>query len=219
MKLSSRLLAIANYIDCKDKIVDVGCDHGYLDIYLALNKKNKMIIASDISPLVIKSTRENISKYNLDNKIKTYCTSGIENIHEEYNTIVLSGLGAHTIINILKKDSKAQKLIIQSNNHWDLIRENLIKLNYSLRKEKLIYENKKLYSIMVFTKEEGKLTKKEKLVGLYNQDNVDEYKIWININTNILKSIPRKHLFKRLKYQKQIYYLNKYLSKENGFIC
>ena len=41
MKLSKRLEAIASFIESKDSVCDVGCDHGYLDIYLAINKKNK----------------------------------------------------------------------------------------------------------------------------------------------------------------------------------
>ena len=218
MKISNRLLAITNYIDKTDKVVDVGCDHGYLDIYLALNKKNEMIIATDISPLVIKTTKENIVKYNLENKIKVYCTNGIENIKEKYDTIVLSGLGAPTLLDIFKKDNKAKKIIIQSNNHWEMIRDGISKLNYSLQNEKLVYENKKLYSIMIFSKINGKLSKKTKLVGLYNKENLKEYKIWVNIIKNTLNSIPKKHFFKRIKYNKQLYYINKFLSKENGSI-
>lgn len=216
MKLSKRLLAIADYIDDEDKIVDVGCDHGYLDIFLALNKKNNMIIASDISPVVIKSTKNNVAKYNLETKIKVYCTNGIDNIKERYNTIVISGLGAHTILDILKKDNKAGKLVIQSNNHWQMIRNEIVKLNYILKNEKLIYENKKLYSIMMFVKDKGKLTNQVKLVGPYNKENIREYEIWKCIIKNVLNSIPKKHILKRFKYRKQLYYLNKYLVKENG---
>ncbi|MBQ9834647.1 MAG: SAM-dependent methyltransferase [Bacilli bacterium] len=219
MKLSKRLLAIANYINHEDKVVDVGCDHGYLDIYLALNKKNKMIIASDISPLVIKATQENIAKYNLEDKIKVYCTDGIKNIRENYDTLILSGLGAHTIIQILAKDVKAKKIIIQSNNHWDMIRKHVVKMGFGLFSEKLIYEKKKLYSIMLFKKKKNHIMFQEKLVGVYNENNIEEYKIWLHIIQNILTSIPKKHFFKRLKYQKQLKYIKKYLAKKNRAVC
>lgn len=218
MKLSKRLLAIANYINREDNVVDVGCDHGYLDIYLALNKKNKMIIASDISSLVIKTTKDNIDKYNLASKIKVYCTDGLNGIKENYDTIVLSGLGAHTIVEVLAKEKKAIKLIIQSNNHWEMIRDNLTKQGYDLLSEKLIYENKKLYSIMLFKKQKSYITKYEKLVGIYNKANIEEYKIWLDIIKKVLISIPKKYIFKRIKYKKQLKYLNNYLCKENGTI-
>ena len=35
---SKRLLAIASLIESDDIVVDVGCDHAYLDIYLIKNK-------------------------------------------------------------------------------------------------------------------------------------------------------------------------------------
>ena len=36
MNLSKRLKAIADLVDGKN-VIDVGCDHGYLDIYLTKN--------------------------------------------------------------------------------------------------------------------------------------------------------------------------------------
>ena len=39
MKLSKRLETIVSFIDDKDNVLDIGCDHAYIDIYLALNKK------------------------------------------------------------------------------------------------------------------------------------------------------------------------------------
>ena len=45
IKLSKRLQTIANYIEDGNKIIDIGCDHAYLSIYLALNKKNIKVIA------------------------------------------------------------------------------------------------------------------------------------------------------------------------------
>lgn len=215
MILSKRLLAIADYIDEKDKVVDVGCDHGYLDIYLALHKKNKLIIASDISTNVIKGTKENLKNYGVEDKIKVYCTNGLENIKENYDTIVLSGLGAHTILEVLKNNIKANKIIIQSNNNWEFIRTIMYKLGYFLQSEKLVYEHKKLYSIMLFNRTKKRLKKIERKIGIYLPENVLEYKIWLDLTKNILQSIPKKYFLKRRKYVKQIKFLNKYLCKEN----
>ena len=38
--LSKRLKEIANYIPDNIKMVDIGCDHALLDIYLYKNRKN-----------------------------------------------------------------------------------------------------------------------------------------------------------------------------------
>ena len=49
MKLKPRLQAIANLIKDNSKIIDVGADHGLLDIYLS-KYKNCTCLATDISP-------------------------------------------------------------------------------------------------------------------------------------------------------------------------
>ena len=36
--ISNRLMRIASYVDKKDKLIDIGCDHALLDIYLVKNK-------------------------------------------------------------------------------------------------------------------------------------------------------------------------------------
>ena len=47
IKLSKRLASIASNIDKEDKVVDIGCDHGYLSIYLKAVNGNKIVIATD----------------------------------------------------------------------------------------------------------------------------------------------------------------------------
>ena len=164
MKLSKRLETIASKINDRDRVLDVGCDHGYLDIYLALNKKNDLIIASDISKEVIKATINNINKYHVKNKIKVYCTDGTNNIIENYNTIIIAGMGSYTILNILKETRTVDKLIICSNNNWENVRKSISLLGYYLDSEDLVYESNKLYSVMVFKKGTKKLTKKDILI-------------------------------------------------------
>ena len=39
--ISARLKSLAKYIDIKDKIIDIVCDHALLDIYLVKNKIKK----------------------------------------------------------------------------------------------------------------------------------------------------------------------------------
>ena len=46
--LSKRLKSLIKYIDKNDKLIDIGCDHGLIDIYLVKNKIINSIIISDI---------------------------------------------------------------------------------------------------------------------------------------------------------------------------
>ena len=40
MRISKRLKTISEFIDKEDKIIDIGCDHALLDIYIKENIKS-----------------------------------------------------------------------------------------------------------------------------------------------------------------------------------
>ena len=73
MTLSSRLEAVATLVDINARVIDVGCDHAYLDIYLTMNNGNKCI-ATDINKNALEIAKKNIKKYNLEKKIETKLT-------------------------------------------------------------------------------------------------------------------------------------------------
>lgn len=64
MKLSKRLLTIADLIDTKN-VIDVGCDHALLDIYLT-QEKQLNCRGTDISSKVLENAKNNVKKYNLE---------------------------------------------------------------------------------------------------------------------------------------------------------
>lgn len=198
MKISNRLKLIASLVDT-DNVIDVGCDHALLDIYLT--KEGKKCIASDISEQVILKAKENIQKYNLEDSITLIQSNGLENITINPNsTIILAGMGAHTIIEILNTDlSNVTTLLIQSNNDISLVREYITKLGYYIEKEEAILERDKYYIIIKFKKGFKKYTKKDYLLG--NLDN-EYYKYLLNKNEIILKNLKFKHLKKRFFLKK-----------------
>ena len=73
MKLSNRLKTIADMVKTKS-VIDVGCDHGLLDVYLA-KEKHISCIASDISENALNQAKENIHKYQVQSLVKTIWTS------------------------------------------------------------------------------------------------------------------------------------------------
>ena len=117
MNLSKRLQAVATLVDIKSRVIDVGCDHAYLDIYLTLNNENKCI-ASDINKNALDIAKKNIKKYNLEEKIETKLTNGLTGIRvRKTDNIVISGMGTFTILDILKTNKLSNTLIISSNNN------------------------------------------------------------------------------------------------------
>ena len=88
-------------VDKGNNIYDIGCDHALLDIYLAINNDNHCT-ASDINQNALNNAIKNIEKYHLSDKIDTVISDGLKNITlKEDSTIILSGMGSRTIIDIL----------------------------------------------------------------------------------------------------------------------
>ncbi len=190
--ISLRIKTIASFISNDDVVLDIGCDHGYLDIYLKENNLCKDVIASDINSNALSSAINNFKKRKLD--IKYYLSDGFDKIDIYFNTAVIAGMGTNTILHILNSDKSPNKLIISSNNELSKLRINLNKIGYKIEEEKVILENKHYYSIMLCSKGKQKLSKKEKLFGLSN--NSEYYNYLIKKNKDIIKKVP---LLKKIK--------------------
>ncbi len=106
MKISKRLRVIGDLVTDNSFILDIGCDHALLDIYVVSSKKNIKAIASDINEKPLEFAKKNIEKYNLNNSIKVVKADGLDSYEEGVDTVVMSGLGATTIINVLKKQTR-----------------------------------------------------------------------------------------------------------------
>lgn len=198
-KLSNRLKAIVKFVDKKDCIVDVGCDHGYLSIYLVENKLVKKVIASDINQNALNSAINNIKKSNLD--IETVLSDGIKDVNlKGINTLVISGMGTSTILHILSDSSKLKninKLLLQSNNDHEDLRRNLNKMGYCLEDETYTFDKGKWYVTCKFVK--SNKTNNEEVIkyGLLNDKEYNNY--LLKYEENIIRRIPWKSFRAKIK--------------------
>lgn len=209
IKLSKRLEVVANYVSDNAKLVDIGCDHGLLDIYLAKTRKNITIIASDINENALSNAISNIKKYKLENIISYRISNGLDNIlKEEIDTIVISGMGAHTIVGILYKNMQKLKyvkdIIVQSNNNIDFLRYKITKLGYFIKDEKLVKDAGIIYTVICFTKGRKYYSKKKLYFGpvlLNNKDDLfkEKYTNELEKLKILYKLIPKNHYHHRFK--------------------
>ena len=109
--ISKRLLCVASFVNKDDKLIDVGCDHGYLGIYLKKNNLVSDLLLTDVNNNALNNAINNINNNDLD--IKYMLTDGINNIDlDKYNTISISGMGTHTILKILKDNEGFPKVFL-----------------------------------------------------------------------------------------------------------
>lgn len=212
--LSKRLKTIASLIPTKDNVIDIGCDHALLDIYLTLHNDNSCI-ATDISEKVIDNAKKNIIKYNLQNKIETIVSNGTNNIQiDKKSTIVISGMGTYTILDIVSKidKEKINKLIIQSNNNLFDLRKKINELGYEIELEQVVFDKNKYYTIIVFIKGNRLYKRKQLKYGVNYIKNDDYYKYisyLINKNNDIILRLNNKHIFKKIRLKLENYVLKK----------
>jgi len=147
IKLKPRLLSICDEIEPNSKVIDVGCDHALLDIYLT-KYKNCTCLAVDKSVNCTIRAYENTIKYNANLLIK--CNDGLKGISLNNEIIVISGMGTKTIKKILDIDL-SNTLIISTHTDIEELKDFLHKKNYKIIIEKEIYDRRN-YKIIKATK-------------------------------------------------------------------
>lgn len=200
---------IASMVDTTS-IIDVGCDHAYLDMFLA-KTKNIKCTAIDVREGIVDNVLNTIKQENLENNIKVILNDGLEGIVvNDDDTVILSGLGTKTILDIVK-GRKILNLIIQSNDDVYILRKVLTKSNYYIVDEKIILDGK-YYVIIKFKLGKEKYSHKELLFGpkLLEENNLTLKKYLTmkkDYYENLVKNIPNNHLIRKVKlkiYLRQI---------------
>ena len=139
MKLSKRLEAVATLVDIGKRVIDVGCDHAYLDIYLTLNNDNKCI-ATDINKNALEQAKKNIKKYNLEDKIETKLTNGLTDIKVKDNlNNVVEIVSDYIVIKANNSPTSKEKIKGQLSKLNDTTTN--IEITLNLEKNYQIHEN------------------------------------------------------------------------------
>lgn len=206
MNISARLRTIASLVKDNSSIVDVGCDHGLLDIYLT-KYKNVRCVASDNKASCLNNAISNIKKYDLEDKIKTILCDGVEGINlDTIDTVIISGMGTDTIINIIK-NKNINHMIIQSNNNLYELRKKITNMGYMIINEVVVFEYK-YYVIIEFIKGNKKYNELELRYGpILLKNNNKEYFTYLYNKLNNIKKKNKNLPFKDKFY---IWKLKKY---------
>ncbi len=169
--MNNRIIRIASYIKNSDKVADIGCDHALLSIYLAQNKIPS--IAIDINKDVIE---KNIKKANnLNDFISFRVGNGTSVLEEnEADTLVLSGLGAYTISNIIKNSRfKYKKIITIASKNHSYLRKKMLESGYKVSLEEIIIDKNKYYNLIIFIPGTASYSNEELIIGINHQNKIN----------------------------------------------
>ena len=153
LPLSDRLLACCNFVRPGDRVADIGCDHGYLGIYLLKQGIASSMIESDINEGPLQSALHNAHKYGVADKMTFYLSDGVRNIPRDFDSLVCAGMGADTMVHILRsapwlKDGR-YRLILQCQSKTPMLRQYLSQEGWEIREEAVLRDGKFLYTVIV----------------------------------------------------------------------
>ncbi|MCR5208451.1 MAG: class I SAM-dependent methyltransferase [Eubacterium sp.] len=150
IKLSKRLKACADLVREGSRLADVGCDHGYVPVYLVQSGKIRSAVACDIKEGPLSSCRSLVSDYSLGDKIKCVLSDGLKNVGEsEADCILIAGMGGELISKILTECdyAKEKHIILNPMTHPELARKWLFENGFEIINDIIVHEDKHSYSV------------------------------------------------------------------------
>lgn len=153
LDLSKRLQAVANLVSPKRRVADIGCDHGYVSIYLADVRKCPKVIAMDVRKGPLSQAQNNIHRFGMDDRIETRLSDGTALLKpDEVDTLLISGMGGRLIMRIVSEGldrlGTFKELVLQPQSEAELVRKFLREHDYIIVDEDFVIEDGKNYPMM-----------------------------------------------------------------------
>lgn len=100
--MSERLRALSEMVTPGRVVADVGCDHGFLSIYLVQQGISPRVIASDVRKGPLGAARAHVQEWGLSAYIETRLSDGLSAyLPGEAETLVCAGMGGRLMQRIL----------------------------------------------------------------------------------------------------------------------
>ncbi len=190
MVVPQRIKTIGDFIESGDVVVDVGADHGLLEVYLIAKYPNITITAVENKIGPYKILERNLKAYK---NVRLSLSDGLESVGKTTRTVVLAGMGGLNIKNILdaypKKTKNLQKIIIDAHRDLNIGRETILNYGFKINREKIVYEQDKFYVVTEFIKTETTVEQNPDLIDigckLYEDELWPKYKEYLLLQNNV----------------------------------
>ena len=153
-KMSKRLITIAKMLGSKGfkprTVADVGCDHGYISIYLVQKDIASYAIAMDVRKGPLSGAEANIQRLGLESRIITRLSDGLKELKKgEAEGLVIAGMGGKLMIRLLEEGNPhslgIRQAVLQPQSEIAEFRQYLRDKNFQILEEKIVFEDGKYY--------------------------------------------------------------------------
>ncbi len=153
MRLSKRMLAIADFVTAGSRLCDVGTDHGYVPIYLVESGRIPGAIAMDVNPGPLRRAGAHVGAHHLRDQIELRLSDGLEKLRPgEADTVMITGIGGALMQKIIEDGSEVLsgvgELILQPQSEIAAFRHFLHAHAYKITREQMLIDDGKYYVIM-----------------------------------------------------------------------
>ena len=151
VRLSERMLAIAQMVSPGMRVCDVGCDHGFISIYLVEEKIAPSVLAMDIGKGPLQQAQLHIEEAGLQNRITTRLSDGLMKYREgEADCLIIAGMGGPLMQEILsnEKVEDFKEIILAPQSEICEFRKFLADHGFEIIAENMVLEDGKYYPMM-----------------------------------------------------------------------
>lgn len=157
MELSKRLLMVASMVEPGSIVADVGCDHGYVSIYLVRQGICPRVLAMDVNAGPLERVKAHVQEAGLAAYIDIRRSDGLSAMKladgkPEADTLLMAGLGGRLAARILKDGrqmlSQMRCMILQPQSELWLVREAVRQIGYFICDENMLKEDGKFYTVI-----------------------------------------------------------------------
>lgn len=154
IELSERLTCVASLVSKGGCVADVGCDHGFVSIFLVQNHLADRVIAMDVNEGPLARAKEHVTAYEMEAYIQLRLSDGLKKVSAEdhVDTVVLAGMGGKLMEKILSEAMERglyiPELVLQPQSDLASLRKFLRKAEYTVTEEKMVLEEGKFYPMM-----------------------------------------------------------------------
>ncbi|HKM35593.1 MAG TPA: class I SAM-dependent methyltransferase [Lachnospiraceae bacterium] len=163
MDLSKRMKTVADMVTPGSVVADVGCDHGFVSIYLYEEKIAPKVLAMDVRKGPLERAEEHIRGCGYTSYIETRLSDGVKELLKgEADTLICAGMGGRLMAKILdegyEKVKIMKELILQPQSDLPFFRKFLRTHQFKIIKESMLKEEGKYYVVIKAAYAQGELT-------------------------------------------------------------
>ncbi len=153
VEISARMKALTELVTPGLTICDIGCDHGFVSIYLVQKGIAPKVLAMDVRSGPLSQAQAHIRQYGLETQIEARISDGLTKLAVgEAEGMICAGMGGPLMIKILEEGSvqahAMKELILQPQSEIAEFRKYLRTHGYHIIKEDMVFEDGKYYPMM-----------------------------------------------------------------------